>query len=67
MLTQYVAFEIIMCIPILRQKQDKGLEPRDANFLIAYMYHDSLTGIRKGTDGWFINAVIKHLRNRYLQ
>ena len=65
MLTQYLAFEIIMCITILRQKQDKGLEPRDANFLIAY--NDSLTGIRKGTDGWFINAVIKHLRNRYLQ
>nr|XP_022312851.1 receptor-type tyrosine-protein phosphatase F-like isoform X2 [Crassostrea virginica] len=42
-----------------------GLEPRDANFFIAY--NDSLTGTGKGTDGWFINAVLKHLRNRYLQ
>lgn len=64
MITPYVAIELIICIPILDINRT-GLEPRDANFFIAY--NDSLTGTGKGTDGWFINAVLKHLRNRYLQ
>ncbi|XP_061166746.1 collagen alpha-1(XII) chain-like [Saccostrea echinata] len=56
---------IIMDVKTKKDRNRTSLEPRDSNFCI--VYSDSLTGTSKGTDGWFINSVIKNIRNRYLQ
>ncbi|XP_062602458.1 fibronectin-like [Saccostrea cucullata] len=56
---------IVMDVKTKKDRNRTSLEPRDSNFCI--VYSESLTGTAKGTDGWFMNSVIKNIRNRYLK